>query len=53
MLVRATAIALEYGYEWWLANGQSESLHALTEQALPLVTREQAGPTLPAQGPRR
>lgn len=38
VLVRAAVAAVEYAYEWWLTRDQSESLHALTEQALQLVT---------------
>ena len=44
VLVRAAVAAVEYAYEWWLTHGQSESLHALTEQALQLVTRGHDGP---------
>lgn len=43
VFVRAAVAAVEYTYEWWLAHGQSESLHDLTEQALQLVTRGLAG----------
>ena len=38
VLVRAAVSAVEYAYEWWLTYDQSESLHALTERALQLVT---------------
>lgn len=37
VLVRAAVAAVEYAYEWWLAEDQSDSLHDLTEQALRLV----------------
>lgn len=37
VLVRSAVAAVEYAYEWWLAYGQSESLHELTEQALDQV----------------
>ncbi|MDT5335773.1 MAG: hypothetical protein QOD90_1278 [Mycobacterium sp.] len=51
VLVRAAVAAVEYAYEWWLAHDQSESLHALTERALHLVTR---GPATPVRrGTRR
>lgn len=53
VLVRAAIAAVEYAYEWWLTYGQSESLHALTEQALQLVTRGLAGPTRPTSRRRR
>lgn len=53
VLVRAAVAAVEYAYEWWLAHGQSESLHALTEQALQLVTRGLAGPVPPTRRRRR
>ena len=53
VLVRAAVAAVEYAYEWWLAHGQSESLHALTEQALQLVTRGLAGPIPPTRRRRR
>jgi AcrR family transcriptional regulator len=39
VLVRSAVAAVEYAYEWWLTYGQSESLHALTEQALDQVAR--------------
>jgi AcrR family transcriptional regulator len=39
VLVRAAVAAVEYAYEWWLTYDQTESLHALTERALELVTR--------------
>lgn len=39
VLVRAAVAAVEYTYEWWLTQDQSESLHTLTEQALQLVIR--------------
>jgi AcrR family transcriptional regulator len=39
VLVRSAVAAVEYAYEWWLTYGQSESLHALTEQALDQVVR--------------
>ncbi|WKG03985.1 TetR family transcriptional regulator [Mycolicibacterium sp. HK-90] len=45
VLVRAAVAAVEYAYEWWLTHDQSESLHALTERALQLVTRGLAAPT--------
>jgi AcrR family transcriptional regulator len=38
VLVRAAVAAVEYAYEWWLTHDRTESLHALTEQALQLVT---------------
>lgn len=44
VLVRAAVAAVEYAYEWWLTNDQSESLHALTERALQLVARGLATP---------
>ncbi len=53
VLVRASVAAVEYAYEWWLANDQSESLHALTERALQLVSRGLATPMPPARGRRR
>jgi AcrR family transcriptional regulator len=37
VLVRAAVAAVEYAYEWWLEHDPSESLHALTDQALRLV----------------
>ncbi|MEO6795272.1 MAG: TetR family transcriptional regulator [Mycobacterium sp.] len=49
VLVRAAVAGVEYAYDWWLTYGQSESLHALTEQALQLVTRGFASPTSPAR----
>jgi AcrR family transcriptional regulator len=49
VLVRATVAAVEYAYEWWLTYDQSESLHALTERALQLVTRGIASPVQPAR----
>ncbi|WP_319431373.1 TetR/AcrR family transcriptional regulator [Mycobacterium sp. RTGN5] len=52
VLVRAAVAAVEYAYEWWLTYGQSESLHALTEQALQQVARGLAGP-IPASRARR
>ena len=52
VLVRAAVAAVEYAYEWWLVNGQSESLHALTQQALRLVNRVGAEP-ISAAGRRR
>ncbi|MFC7672302.1 TetR family transcriptional regulator [Mycolicibacterium sp. GCM10028919] len=39
VLVRSAVAAVEYAYEWWLTYGRSESLHALTEQALDQVAR--------------
>jgi AcrR family transcriptional regulator len=53
VLVRAAVAAVEYAYEWWLTYGQSESLHALTERALQLVTRGLSTPTPPARRRRR
>lgn len=53
VLVRAAVAAVEYAYEWWLTYGQSESLHALTEQALQLVTRSDVGPVPSSRRPRR
>jgi AcrR family transcriptional regulator len=47
VLVRAAVAAVEYAYEWWLTYDQSESLHALTERALRLVTRGLATPMPP------
>jgi AcrR family transcriptional regulator len=44
VLVRAAVAAVEYAYEWWLTHDQSESLHALTEWALQLVTHGLASP---------
>ncbi len=44
VLVRAAVAAVEYAYEWWLANDQTESLHTLTERALQLVTDGIAAP---------
>lgn len=38
VLVRAAVAAVEYAYEWWLLDHQTESLHDLTERALGLVT---------------
>ncbi len=38
VLVRAAVAAVEYAYEWWLLDDQTESLHDLTERALGLVT---------------
>jgi AcrR family transcriptional regulator len=52
VLVRAAVAAVEYAYEWWLTYGQEESLHALTEQALQLVTGGLAAPVARAQGRR-
>lgn len=49
VLVRAALAAVEYAYEWWLTHDQKDSLHTLTEQALQLVTRGLASPTLPAR----
>ena len=49
VLVRATVAAVEYAYEWWLTYDQSESLHTLTERALPLVTRGLGSPVRPAR----
>lgn len=45
VLVRAAVAAVEYAYEWWLTNDQTESLHTLTERALQLVTHGIAAPT--------
>jgi AcrR family transcriptional regulator len=53
VLVRVSVAAVEYAYEWWLTYGQSESLHALTQQALQLVTRGDAGPIPPPRRRRR
>jgi AcrR family transcriptional regulator len=53
VLVRAAVAAVEYTYEWWLTYGQSESLHALTEEALQSVTRGLAGPIPPPRRRRR
>jgi AcrR family transcriptional regulator len=53
VLVRAAVAAVEYAYEWWLTYGQRESLHAITEQALQLVTRGLAGPKPPPRRRRR
>jgi AcrR family transcriptional regulator len=53
VLVRAAVAAVEYAYEWWLTYGQSESLHAITEQALRLVTRGLSGPKPPPRRRRR
>ncbi len=44
VLVRAAVAAVEYAYEWWLANDQTESLHTLTERALQVVTDGIAAP---------
>jgi hypothetical protein len=52
VLVRAAVAAVEYAYEWWLTYGQEESLHALTEQALQLVTGGLAAPVARAQARR-
>lgn len=52
VLVRAAVAAVEYAYEWWLTHDQSESLHALTERALQLVTRGLATPTPAARRQR-
>lgn len=52
VLVRAAVAAVEYAYEWWLTYGQEESLHALTGQALQLVTHGLADST-PALRRRR
>jgi AcrR family transcriptional regulator len=52
VLVRAAVAAVEYAYEWWLTYGQEESLHALTEQALQLVTGGLAPPVARARGRR-
>lgn len=49
VLVRAAMAAVEYAYEWWLTYEQTESLHALTEQALELVSRGPARPSPPAR----
>lgn len=53
VLVRTAVAAVEYTYEWWLAYGQSESLHDLTEQALQMVIRGLAGPMPPPRRRRR
>ena len=53
VLVRAAVAAVEYAYEWWLAYGQRESLHALTEQAMQQATRGLAGPIPPVRRRRR
>lgn len=39
VLVRASVAAVEYAYEWWLSHEPTESLHALTAQALDQVAR--------------
>lgn len=52
VLVRAAVAAVEYAYEWWLTYDQTESLHALTERALHLVTRGLASPMPPARRKR-
>ncbi len=52
VLVRAAVAAVEYAYEWWLTYGQEQSLHALTEQALHLVTRGLAAPIPRGHGRR-
>jgi AcrR family transcriptional regulator len=44
VLVRAAVAAVEYAYEWWLTNDRKESLHALTERALELVTNGISAP---------
>lgn len=49
VLVRATVAAVEYAYEWWLEHDRSESLHALTERALGLVTRGLADTSRPTR----
>jgi len=49
VLVRSAVAAVEYAYEWWLTYDQSESLHALTERALQLVTRGLASPRPPSR----
>jgi AcrR family transcriptional regulator len=49
VLVRAALAAVEYAYEWWLLHDDTESLHALTEQALQLLTRGFAPPAAPAR----
>ena len=51
VLVRAALAAVEYAYEWWLANDQRQSLHGLTERALQLVNHGAAGP--PPRSKRR
>jgi AcrR family transcriptional regulator len=43
VLVRASVAAVEYAYEWWLSHEPTQSLHALTEQALDQVARGVAG----------
>jgi AcrR family transcriptional regulator len=53
VLVRAAVAAVEYAYEWWLAHDQTESLHALTEEALQLVIRGLGDPGGPSRRPRR
>lgn len=53
VLVRAAVAAVEYTYEWWLAYGQRESLHDLTEQSLQMVIRGLAGPIPPPRRRRR
>ena len=49
VLVRAAVAAVEYAYEWWLSYDHGDSLHALTEQALALVTHGLASPHPSAQ----
>jgi AcrR family transcriptional regulator len=53
VLVRASVASVEYAYEWWLTNGQSESLHGLTKQALQQVARGLADSILPTRPRRR
>lgn len=49
VMVRAAVAAVEYAYEWWLTHDLEDSLHALTEQALQLVTSGLASPMPPAR----
>lgn len=53
VLVRAAVAAVEYAYEWWLTQDQTESLHTLTEQALRLVIRGLGTPDRSAGRRRR
>lgn len=49
VMVRAAVAAVEYAYEWWLTHDQEDSLHALTEHALQLITCGLASPKPPTR----
>ncbi|MCW2600553.1 MAG: Transcriptional regulator, TetR family protein [Frankiales bacterium] len=53
VLVRTTLAAAEYAYEWWLAHGSTESLHALTQRSLELAKESPRGELRAVPAPRK